>query len=200
MQCDVCQKIDATVFFSQIHKGEVHKVNLCKGCAKEQNVTDPTGFQLAEMLWGMGSHEITAQPREKACPACGLPHHVFRKSGRLGCSQCYEMFSENVGNLLKTMHKGSQHLGKQPFGWQPPLTTAPPLVPLVEQPELDLQPAATPSAPSAPAAPTALENMANNIHALLAALNLAVAHEQYEEAARLRDEISRLEQAAPHVV
>jgi protein arginine kinase activator len=175
MQCDVCQDKAATVFLSQILKGEVHKVNLCQACAKAQNVTDPTGFALAEMLWGMGSHESLAQPKEKSCPACGLPHHVFRKSGRLGCSHCYQIFADNVGNLLKTMHKGTQHTGKKPFGWQP--TVPPPLVP------------ETPPAP-------VQTDFAVNISQLLEALHLAVAKEQYEEAARLRDEISRMETAA----
>jgi protein arginine kinase activator len=177
MQCDVCQDKIAKVFLSQILKGEVHKVNLCEECAKAQNVTDPTGFALAEMLWGMGSHESLAQPKEKTCPSCGLPHHVFRKSGRLGCSHCYTVFKDNVGNLLKTMHKGSQHTGKQPFGWKPP--EPPPLVP---------EPAAS------------NPDLASQIGQLLESLNLAVAKEQYEEAARLRDEISRLEQSATQVV
>ncbi len=177
MQCDVCQQKVATVFYSQILKGEVHKVNLCQGCSKEQNVTDPTGFALAEMLWGMGTQEATSQPREKLCPSCGLPHHVFRKSGRLGCSRCYEVFADNVGNLLKTMHKGTQHTGKQPRHWASP--PPPPLIPEAD----DLT-----------------QNLASRIGQLMGELSQAVAQEQYEEAARLRDEISRLEQAVNAVV
>jgi protein arginine kinase activator len=176
MQCDACQEKVAAVFLSQILKGEVHKVNLCHDCAKAQKVTDPTGFALADMLWGMGSHESLTQPREKSCPACGLPHHVFRKSGRLGCSQCYTTFADNVGNLLKTMHKGTSHTGKQ-LGAAPISVLAAPV-----------------------SAVNTVADFGVRINHLMESLNLAVAREQYEEAARLRDEISQLEVAMNQAV
>lgn len=163
MQCDVCKQNEANVFLTQILKGELQKVNLCEQCSKEQGVTDPTGFALAEVLWGLGATESTALPREKTCPDCGLPQSVFRKSGRLGCSKCYEVFSENVGHLLKAMHKGVQHTGKTPSGW------------------LDLHKLAEPAK--------------NRLEELNEALNRAVSGEQYEEAARIRDEIRRAEAA-----
>ncbi|NBT29992.1 MAG: excinuclease ABC subunit B, partial [Gammaproteobacteria bacterium] len=59
MNCDVCQKEDATIFFSQVVEGKLQKVNLCKECADDKGVTDPTGFALADMLEGMGEEEVT---------------------------------------------------------------------------------------------------------------------------------------------
>ena len=38
----------------------------------------------------------------------------FKKAGRLGCPECYETFAEPLGGLLKTMHKGTRHVGKVP--------------------------------------------------------------------------------------
>ena len=52
MNCDVCQDNPATVYLTQIVKGEMQKVNLCEACAKEKGVTDPTGFALADALLG----------------------------------------------------------------------------------------------------------------------------------------------------
>jgi len=113
--CDVCKQKKATVFLTQIIKGEMQKVNLCESCSKEKGVTDPTGFALADMLLGFGHGEkIENVPQEKTCPACGLPQSTFRKTGRLGCAQCYGVFSEGLENLLKAMHKGTSHTGKVP--------------------------------------------------------------------------------------
>ena len=58
MQCDVCQQNPATVFLTQILKGELQKVNLCEACSKAKGVTDPTGFALAEMLWEIGRAHV----------------------------------------------------------------------------------------------------------------------------------------------
>ena len=54
MTCDVCQKSKATVYFSQLIEGKLQKVNLCKSCAEEKGVTDPTGFAQADKLEGIG--------------------------------------------------------------------------------------------------------------------------------------------------
>ena len=48
------------------------------------------------------------------CPTCGFSHADFKKSGRLGCSECYATFAEPLEGVLKQMHKGTQHVGKAP--------------------------------------------------------------------------------------
>jgi protein arginine kinase activator len=50
----------------------------------------------------------------ETCPNCGFTLNDFRKTGRLGCSQCYEIFAEGLVPILKDMHKTIQHKGKQP--------------------------------------------------------------------------------------
>jgi protein arginine kinase activator len=115
MLCDVCKQKKATVFLTQIVKGEMQKVNLCENCSKEKGVTDPTGFALADMLLGFGHGEkIETQPQERTCPSCGMPQTTFRKTGRLGCAKCYTVFGDGMDNLLKAMHKGTRHTGKVP--------------------------------------------------------------------------------------
>jgi protein arginine kinase activator len=115
MMCDVCKQKKATVYLTQIVKGEMQKVNLCEGCSKEKGVTDPIGFALADKLLGFGHGEkIESQPQERACPACGMPLTTFRKTGRLGCPKCYAVFGDSMDNLLKAMHKGTSHIGKVP--------------------------------------------------------------------------------------
>ena len=45
---------------------------------------------------------------------CGFSQADFKKSGRLGCPECYQTFAEGLAGLLKTMHKGTRHVGKAP--------------------------------------------------------------------------------------
>jgi protein arginine kinase activator len=51
---------------------------------------------------------------ETKCPKCGFSLPDFKKAGRLGCAQCYVAFREPLQGLLKTMHKGTKHVGKTP--------------------------------------------------------------------------------------
>ena len=48
------------------------------------------------------------------CPHCGFTQADFKKSGRLGCPECYQTFVEGLEGLLKSMHKGTRHVGKVP--------------------------------------------------------------------------------------
>lgn len=115
MICDVCQDKHATVYLTQIVDGQMQKVNLCEGCAKEKGVTDPTGFALADLLLGLGSDEKVGGPAdERFCEVCGFTHSEFKKTGRLGCSSCYRAFGDGLDSLVKAMHKGTRHVGKVP--------------------------------------------------------------------------------------
>ena len=115
MLCDVCKCNDATVFLTQILEGKMQKVNLCDACSKEKGVQDPTGFALADLLLGIGAaEEIEKGAPTQKCPVCGFTQADFKKAGRLGCPECYQTFSEALEGLLKTMHKGTRHVGKAP--------------------------------------------------------------------------------------
>lgn len=121
MLCGLCKQKNATVHLTQIANEKMQKVDLCEDCAKEKGVNDPAGFSLADMLLGLGaSQEMAAASGDPdvKCPGCGFTQAEFKKSGRLGCAECYETFSEGLDALLKTMHKGTRHTGKVPAGMQ----------------------------------------------------------------------------------
>jgi protein arginine kinase activator len=115
MLCDVCQKSEATVFLTQIVEGKMQKVNLCEACSKEKGVSDPTGFALADLLLGLGAaQQIERGQPSQRCPVCGFTQADFKKTGRLGCSACYDTFADGLATLLKGMHKGLRHTGRMP--------------------------------------------------------------------------------------
>src|SRR3974390_2526556 len=117
MLCCICKEKEATVHLTQIAGDKMQKVDLCEECAKTKGVNDPTGFSLADLLLGLGaSQEIeqSAGGAEIKCARCGFTQADFKKAGRLGCAHCYETFSEALDGLLKTMHKGTRHVGKVP--------------------------------------------------------------------------------------
>jgi protein arginine kinase activator len=124
MKCDFCSK-KSTVFLTQLIDGQMKKVCLCDECAKERGVTDPTGFSLADLLTGglAGAAEVaTATPpvirsgNGKQCATCGFTIDDLKRVRRLGCSDCYATFSDEVSQMIRGMHKGTSHIGKVPEG------------------------------------------------------------------------------------
>ena len=116
--CSVCKEKPATVHLTQIVNDKMHTLDLCEECAKAKGVNDPTSLLAdADVLFGLGaSQEIEQAAGGVAlkCPRCGFSQADFKKSGRLGCPECYKTFAEGLEGLLKTMHKGTRHAGKVP--------------------------------------------------------------------------------------
>lgn len=125
MKCDFCDK-KATVFLTQLVEGQMKKVCLCDPCAKERGVTDPTGFSMADLLLGgiaagaglaaSGQKSSVVSGGGRQCPSCGFTLDDLRRVRRFGCGDCYATFSEEVGQMVRGLHKGASHVGKVPAG------------------------------------------------------------------------------------
>lgn len=181
MQCDYCDS-KATVFFTQIIGDSAKKSCLCEKCAMDNGVTDPEGF----LLGNVDPSKISAQaasaveggdaadaphagaksvspPRDMSngiCPGCGFAFDDLKKTGRLGCSKCYQFFREEIKHNLGGMHKDTCHVGRVPEG-------------MLEAFKYRQQ----------------LEKLEQEMAA-------AIAAEDYEKAAALRDEIGNLSKEA----
>ena len=85
----------------------MQKVNLCDACSKEKGVQDPTGFALADLLLGIGAaEEIEKGAPSQKCPVCGFTQADFKKTGRLGCSACYQTFAEGSSRSSRRCTRG----------------------------------------------------------------------------------------------
>jgi protein arginine kinase activator len=156
MLCCVCKEKEAKVHLTQIVGDKMQKVDLCEACAGHKGVNDPTAFSLADLLLGLGASQEMEQASGGAdlkCPQCGFTQADFKKAGRLGCAECYVTFAEGLETLLKTMHKGTKHVGKIPQALQQS------------------------------------RDLSDRLKALQKRLEKAVADEDFEQAAQVRDEI-----------
>lgn len=116
MHCENCQEREAEVHLTQIVDNEMSTVHLCQACAAEQGVgatAAPGKAPLTDFLAqiAQSGEEPSFQAGEN-CPYCGTSPADFRKTGRLGCSQCYPHFSPQLRGLLRRVHGATQHVGK----------------------------------------------------------------------------------------
>ena len=117
MLCDICHKNGATVHLTEIIDNQITELHLCEECARQKGAQMEQHFGLADLLAGLADlgqqFEVTGKTGAK-CPNCGLTYQDFRRIGRLGCSECYETFKDNLRVLLKRIHGSTQHLGRTP--------------------------------------------------------------------------------------
>lgn len=112
IKCGLCGN-DATVHLTQIVNSKIHKVDLCESCAQKKGVTDPEGFSLADLLAKTNLSYDATEP-QITCPQCGHQTADFKRTGRLGCSSCFEVFEPLLLPVLEDMHPDTQHKGKLP--------------------------------------------------------------------------------------
>lgn len=67
------------------------------------------------------THKIEPRPTMKtrtspqACVGCGQTFAQFKKTGLLGCPACYQIFEDRVGPMIERAHEGGcSHMGKVP--------------------------------------------------------------------------------------
>ena len=114
MKCHHCDK-QATVHLTQILNGQMHKMDLCEGCAQAKGVTNPENLSIGNLMDKAGIDTDTPNA-SMTCESCGTSHQDFKKGGRLGCEACYHVFRPILDPLLDGMHAGTKHLGKIPAG------------------------------------------------------------------------------------
>lgn len=156
MLCEDCHKNQASVTITVTSGGDTTTRHLCAECMKKMERDfeqgDVQGF-LSSLLSLLSS---APQAPELTCSGCGLTYAEFQSTGKLGCAQCYQDFSEQLRPLLLRIHGRSQHAGR---------------VPKSHEKERELE---------------------HCISDLKARMEQAVAAENFEEAAALRDQIRSL--------
>ncbi|MBN1164943.1 MAG: UvrB/UvrC motif-containing protein [Candidatus Krumholzibacteriota bacterium] len=119
MLCQFCKKREATIHFTNVINNQVEKIHSCPLCAEERgfDYLKKSNFEKDHFLAGLMNlsgkpEKVTSAP--DCCPNCGLTFHAFRQTGRLGCSNCYEVFNRQLLPLLRSVHGNTRHLGKVP--------------------------------------------------------------------------------------
>lgn len=175
MKCQKCNQNEASFFYQEHTNTHAAKIALCHSCAAEagllQGQNDPFSFLFGGFP-GLGVKKSTPGGNGATCPDCGATLRAVLHEGRVGCATCYRTFREQLAPSIRAMHGNATHTGRAPL--KKNNATAP---------------AAQEQAPVSTAADTAT----NALDALRAALKEAVACEDFEKAATLRDEIRAME-------
>ena len=122
MLCDKCKQRPATVHFTKIINNEKYEQHLCEECSKGMPhfsfSIDPS-FSLNKILANLLTNDPTFSGmgltfKSERCENCGLTYSQFAQGGKLGCSNCYEVFKDKLNPLIRRIHSSERHKGKVP--------------------------------------------------------------------------------------
>ncbi len=109
------------MFITQIVKGEVTELHLCEDCARSRGLIDPLTLSFNEKFFPenfqqqiesllkkveqdvaelelFNNEELEDIPN-MTCPICQFTLSNYRKTGRVGCPDCYRVFAQQIGVL-----------------------------------------------------------------------------------------------------
>lgn len=113
-QCSQCTKA-ATFHITEIRKGVAKPIHLCEGCAKEYlALVDVSAKSTAAAVKQKGMKLQDSPSDGLTCDHCGQTFRQFRSQGRLGCAHDYDLFRDELLQLLESIHGHTQHVGKVP--------------------------------------------------------------------------------------
>lgn len=111
---------EATVHEVVVRNGQRIERHLCEQHAREAGVFQSQSFAASgqvvkKVVMSKSGLAQQAEAAASSCPNCGLTFAEFRQDGLLGCSKCYESFSDRLVPLLRRAHDGGDHhTGKIP--------------------------------------------------------------------------------------
>ena len=180
MKCQKCGKHEANVKYTQIINGVKKEMNLCESCAHKLGITQDFSFNIPmdfKSLIGdfFGEYENNFVPslissKSLECKNCNMIYEEFLNTGKFGCGECYEIFSDKIDPIIKNLQGSNRHVGRKGR-----ISNG-----KIKQKVEEIK--------------EKIENKGNSkIDKLQEELKNAIKEERYEDAAKLRDEIKKLE-------
>lgn len=123
MLCEVCKIREANIKYTEVMNGVKTEHNLCAQCAKEMDFGPYSAifdgdFPLGKLLSGLLGIEEDEEKKENLqqiiCPTCGTSYDEFVKNSRFGCADCYSVFDLLITESIKQLQGSDCHTGKKP--------------------------------------------------------------------------------------
>jgi protein arginine kinase activator len=122
MICEKCHQREAVVKFTQVIGDEKKTLNLCSSCVEKQGWDNPLidiskvfgkiiVALLSEHLTAKSLETVAEEDKKQICPVCHLSWADFKKMEKLGCPNCYKVFSQQLNVLLRRIHGSNKHFG-----------------------------------------------------------------------------------------
>lgn len=197
MLCQNCGKNEVNFRYTQIVNGVKKEMALCDKCARELGLENidfsmPINFS---SFFGDFFHEAEsllpsfAKTNMLECNHCGMTFDDFVNQGEFGCGDCYITFADRILPVLKKLHGANTHIGREYREAIDELTDNKSRFEANQK-----QKTKTENKQSNPSKEEKEKiEQTNKLEKLQKDLQKAIKEERYEDAAKIRDEIKKIE-------
>lgn len=184
MLCQNCGKNEANVRYTQIINGVKKEMIFCEACSKKLGIGDfnfnmPINLSsfLSDFIQDSENEFLPSftKTKDATCEGCGMSFEDFINIGKFGCENCYPTFSEKIDPILKNLHGDNRHIGRKGR-----ITQSKPNDKLQDKEQEEK-------------IPKQEEKEVSKLEELKKQLKEVIKEERYEEAAKIRDEIKKIE-------
>ncbi len=118
MKCSSCGKKEGVVQVRQIIGEDKVEIWLCSECAHEHGIERDRKHMIHDnndLLSGLLAPALRDDAEEeRICAHCGCNGKELKKTGSVGCSECYSIFDKEITSMLNGISMQDQHRGKYP--------------------------------------------------------------------------------------
>ena len=189
MLCDNCGKREANVRYTENINGKVRELNLCEECSRKLGIGEmdfnmPIDF--SSFLGGFMDDLMTPEImpmfnslKSITCDNCGSSFDDIINTGRVGCKDCYSVFEDRLDPIIKKLQGSNRHVGR---------------IGKIIDSKIDSKNGKVENENKADSTGKATDNKEQSkLEKLQEDLKVAIKDERYEDAAKIRDEIKKLE-------
>ena len=198
MKCQNCGKNEVNFRYTQIVNGVKKEMNLCDKCARELGLEGldfsmPINFSSFFSDFFNDTEGLLpsfAKTDLLSCSKCGTTFEDFVNSGEFGCGNCYITFADRISPVLKNLHGSNQHIGR---GYKDSIDELEYNKSAFEKSKKDKEGKNEAQKNKSDEKTDEKATEKNQIAKLKRDLQKAIKEERYEDAAKLRDEIKKIE-------
>ena len=181
MLCDNCGKREANVRYSENINGRKKELHLCEECSKKLGIENmdfnmPIDFSsfFGGLLEDFGTNDFMPlfnEVKQLKCDNCGYTFEDIVNTGKLGCENCYSVFEDRLDPIIKKIQGSNKHVGRTGK-----------IIDSKISEKINNKDSKTENNKDV----SKVEKLQND-------LKKAIKEEKYEEAAKIRDEIKKIE-------
>ncbi len=124
MLCSLCHENEACIFVEQTNAAAPRKkMCLCVDCARQFGISPNTRtmnksltalFDAFMKVSKADDVYKNSPDSKKLCPVCGSSLLSIKKTRKVGCPECYEIFKDDINDIFKNIGVTTSYTGSMP--------------------------------------------------------------------------------------
>lgn len=112
MKCDICKVREAVFFVQEVNKDCSIELHYCEECAAKKGILlnkNSSDSAIKTVMSKIADSFVKSSVDTKICRFCGTSEASVLKTGKVGCANCYKVFSNIIRKDFKVLNTNESH-------------------------------------------------------------------------------------------